>query len=853
MTIHTPEPQPAYLEFERVGKILEGQSEILRMISRGEALEDIFTSIIHWVEKHGNGDLLASILIMDKAGETLLHAAAPSLPTEYNAAIHGIHIGPGVGSCGTAAYSARPVIVEDIALDPLWKDFKDLALSFGLRACWSTPLISREGKVLGTFAIYYKHPNKPTNRDLELIELVSRTAIIALEYHYVESEREALLDKKRQSVEQERQKFYQLLMDSPAMIAVLRGPTHIFELTNEMYNVAVGKGRPLLGLSVADALPEVVKPGFIDLLDEVYKTGVPFYGNEVMLKLARKENGELEDRYMNFLYQPIKDESGVPEGIFVHAVDVTEQVIARKQIEEKEQQIRAIVENAPFPIGVYVGKEMKITLANQTIIDIWGKGQDVVGKLYSEILPELANQSIFQQLDNVYTTGIPFHARNQRVDIVVEGQLQPYYFNYSFTPLYDTSGNIYGVMNTGAEITDLVIAQQSLAEMRENLQNAIEVAELGTWTMRLEDQTITYSKRIKEWFGLPEEDARLEDLLATVHEEDRSSVSDAIDEAIKTRSVYEVEYRVINKITGEERIMHARGQLCYSHNGEPTAINGTARDITVQKIAEQELERIVELRTSELKKANIDLHNVNENLQQFAYVASHDLQEPLRKIKVYVDALLSKEKEHLSSLGQSYLMKVSKASKRMSDLIRDLLEFSRMKTEKTAYSEVDVNEIFKELVNDFEILIKQKGAKVAIDPLCTLHAVPLQMNQLFYNLFGNALKFTREGVQPEITVSSRDLPLDETLQHDDLNSKWQYCEIVVADNGIGFGKEYRDQIFEIFQRLHTKDQFDGTGIGLALCKKIVQNHGGKITANSMEGQGSSFHVILPLRRSVGID
>jgi PAS domain S-box-containing protein len=852
MTDRTIEPSahadiPSY---EKMENILEGQSDILDMISQAKPLPIILNAIINWVEKNGNGDLLASILLVDDEGKRLLHGAAPSLPQEYNDIVHGIEIGPTVGSCGAAAYSRLSVIVEDIATDPLWDKYKAIPLAHGLRACWSFPLISKQGRVLGTYAIYYKFPHRPSDKDLQLIQLVSRTATLAIEYHQVEKEKSALLEREKQSIEegrQERKKFYQLLMNAPAMIAVLHGPEHVFELANDIYQQAVGIGRPLLGLPVAKALPEVVEPGFINLLDSVYNTGKPFFGDEVPLKLDRKKNGELEDRFFNFVYQPITNEHSQVEGVFVHAVDITDQVLARKRAEASEERFRSFVLNAPTPIGIYVGREMRIQTVNDAILAAWDKDYSVVGKTFREALPELEGQPFFQLLDDVYTTGIPYQATEDRVDLVRNGKKVITYYNFTYSPLKNENGEIYGVMNTATEVTDLVLARKKLVEAQENLQSAIEVAELGTWTLHLDAQKVSYSWRMAEWFGVQGSEASLDEMFNSIHPDDRSRVKAVIENTLATRQPYEVEHRVINQLTGVERIIHVRGQLSF-HNDEPVSLNGTARDVTIQKMTEKELERQVELRTVELQKANIDLHHVNENLKQFAYIASHDLQEPLRKINVYSDILLNSDKEHLSPSGKSYLNKMSKATKRMSALIKDLLEFSKVNIDERAFTEVNLNEILSSIKVDFEVLINQKQAKVFIEPLCTVQAIPLQMNQLFYNLVGNALKFTATGAIPEIKVSSRLLSKEEVLVHHELNSRWQHCEITVKDNGIGFNKQYAQQIFEIFQRLHTKEDYEGTGIGLALCKKIVTNHDGIIIAHSQEGEGAEFRVILPISR-----
>ncbi len=170
-------------------------------------------------------------------------------------------------------------------------------------------------------------------------------------------------------------------------------------------------------------------------------------------------NGKVETTYVNFVYEALKEADGTISGIVAIAIEVTPQVISRSKVEESEQKVRALVENAPFPIAVYVGKEMIVELANQSIIDIWGKGNDVIGKSFKKVLPELDNQLVFEQIEKVLANGESFHTKNTPLDLIVDGKLRTYYFNYSLTPLYDTARNIYGVMNTGVDLTDLNIAK----------------------------------------------------------------------------------------------------------------------------------------------------------------------------------------------------------------------------------------------------------------------------------------------------------------------------------------------------------------------------------------------------------
>jgi PAS domain S-box-containing protein len=835
--------------YERLETLMAGQGEVLEMISTGAPLGIILNRIVAWVQTQSTDGALASVLLMDDEGQHLLHGAAPDLPAEYNTAIHGIKIGPDVGSCGTAAYRKLTTIVEDIATDPLWKDYKDLALAHGLHACWSSPLIGRTGKVLGTFAIYYRTPKSPVADDLHILKLVTRTAVLAIEHQQAEEEREQARKAEQvalEGVKEERRRLYQLFMNAPAMIAVLRGPDHVFELANPYYMKAVGADRKIIGKPIMEALPELASQGIFELLSSVYCTGTAHHGNELQISLDRNDDGKLEDCYFDFVYEPLVNDNGEVEGIFVHAVDVTEVVLARKRAEESEKQFRSFIYASPSPIGVYVGREMRIQTVNDAILEAWDRTrEEVLGKTYYEVLHELADQPFFKILDDVYTSGIPYHATEDRVDLIRNGKRTTTYYNFTFSPLRDENGNVYGVMNTATEVTDLVRARQQLAEAEESLRGALEVAGMVTWRLDLKNGTMVFSARLKDWFGLSGNSAPISSLINLIHPDDRTRVSAAIELAKNGDGHYESQYRVVRN--GKIKMLHSKGRVYKDEAGEPQYMTGTTRDVTIEKLMQEELEALVENRTLELKKANTDLQTVNDNLQQFVYVASHDLQEPLRKINIFTDIILKKHKANLAVEGQGYFTKISDAAQRMSGLLNDLLEFSRVGARKEIFFPTDLNRTISKIVVDYEVLIKQKNASIITDHIGMVDAVPIQMNQLFFNLVGNALKYSNAATSPLIHISSRMLPKHEILKYDRLNPKVDHCEIVVTDNGIGFEQEYAEQIFVIFQRLHRREQFEGTGIGLALCKKIVDFHNGIIFAKGNPGSGASFHIILPVK------
>jgi two-component system CheB/CheR fusion protein len=267
-----------------------------------------------------------------------------------------------------------------------------------------------------------------------------------------------------------------------------------------------------------------------------------------------------------------------------------------------------------------------------------------------------------------------------------------------------------------------------------------------------------------------------------------------------------------------------------------------------QKSFNQELTRQVEERTSSLKEANTALKRSNENLEQFATIASHDLQEPLRKIRTFGAILNQRYSQALEAEAKELLQKISYSAERMSDLIRDVLNFSKV-LDTSVFEDTDLTMILQNVLRDFDLQIEQKQAEVSYVPLPTVPAVPLQMNQLFYNLLGNALKFARPNMTPLIDISWRPLSPEDLKVHPQLDSQLAYGEIVFADNGIGIDPKFAERIFLIFQRLNTRQLFDGTGIGLALCKRIVSNHHGEIYVQPNEGGGSRFNILLPVLRN----
>ncbi len=649
------------------------------------------------------------------------------------------------------------------------------------------------------------------------------------------------LELARQRLIQSETNLRNIIMQAPVAMCILSGPEFVVDIANDRMLTLWGKlSEQILGKPIFEELVEAGQEGFESLLRQVYKTGETFTAIGTPVTLYR--DGAAETVFVNFVYEAFRNGAGEISGVMAVAADVTEQVTARKKLEQSEIRIRSLVESAPFPMGVYEGREMRITMVNQAIVDVWGKGGDVVGKLYRNVLPELANQEIYQQLDSVFTTGIPFHARNQRVDLIVNGKPWSYYFNYSFTPLFDGNGEVYGVMNTAADVTDLIVAKLKVEQSERNFRNMVKQAPVAMAIMIGPDHVVEVANDlIIELWGKPPEEVMHKPVFQGVPEARGQGLEQLMHDVFTTGIPFVANERPVTLTrngTRETVYQNFVYEPYRDSDGEILGVLAITVDVTPQVLARQEIEQIVKERTESLRRTNAEL-------SQFAHIASHDLQEPARKISTFVEMLSNILGPGVDSRAESYLSKIDKSSARMLRLIRDVLTISQLSNPDQELECVDLNKILEEVINDFELLIEQKGCTISADPLPVLKAIPVQMSQLFTNLVSNALKFARNGVPLHLEIRCREM-VNKAKGEENLPIPGRYVRIDFVDNGIGFNQENAIQIFNIFQRLHGKSEYQGTGIGLAMCKKIVENHGGQISATSDPGKGATFTIVLPV-------
>ncbi len=403
------------------------------------------------------------------------------------------------------------------------------------------------------------------------------------------------------------------------------------------------------------------------------------------------------------------------------------------------------------------------------------------------------------------------------------------------------------MFGTAQDVTRQQIAERNLRESQEFIHKIANTTPSLITSFNVNTGKFTYiNNAVETLLGY---DAKtifnlgFEHLLNLVHPDDVSTLLEKHHTALEYANSNYPDYNDETIIEFKYRMRHADGSFkwlntyatIFDRNGEGKIehILNVSVDITEQVEAEQALHF-----------KNLELQQSNASLGEYAYVASHDLKEPLRKIATFGDLLQNTQKHLLNESGKMYLDKIVRSAIRMQDMINDLLTISTISGNKF-FEPVSLNEVVNEVLQTLEDSIESKHAIITTDELPIINIVHLQFSQLFQNLISNALKFAKEDVKPHITITHKYLKPFEVKKLDITTAK-KYLQIEVADNGIGFEKQFSHKIFTIFQRLHGKSEYEGTGIGLAICKKIVENHGGKIYADSNPGEGSVFTIIIPV-------
>ena len=785
------------------------------------------------------------------------------------------------------------------------------------------------------------------------------------------------------------EKFRLLVQQAPVAICVVRGENYIIEVINSgMVEIWDRKIEDVINRPAFDVLAELKEQGFKELLDQVSTTGKTFVAEEMPITFLR--NDKLENCFIKFVYEPLREADGTISGVMVLAHEITEQVVARQKIEERETKFRTLIEDAPVATCFFTGREMTIEVANDTMLRVWGKDKNVIGKTLIKAVPELEGHPWLQILDEVFITGKTYEDKNAFAQLEVNGVLGNYYFDFTYKPIRNAAGEVYGIMDMAVDVTEQVMSKKALEESERNLRNTILNAPVAMCIYRGPTFVVKIANnRMLELWGKPAEavinkplfdglpevkNHGLEEIINKVYQtgETFSAPEFAVTllrngtlELVYVNFIYEAYREAEGAISGiitvaidvteqvlarkkvevqnllfQDMLMTAPGFVCtlkgpdhvyelvnpryqslfgkrtiqglpikealpelegqgfyelldnvyntgevylgidvpialgrddtsvletryfnlsyqpmYNENNNIFSILVFGYEVTEQVIAKnnnfhseqlrgKELELKVIQRTLELRKANGDLMNINKELAAFTYVSSHDLQEPLRKIQTFAARILEQEADNLSDKGKNMFDRMRDAAVRMQILIQDLLAFSRLTNTEKEFETTDLNKIVDQVKKDLVENINCKHAIIQTAGLCNAYIIPFQFRQLMQNLISNALKFSKPDKAPYIIINCSNIKCNEE-NDDKLQPGKEYCHITVTDNGIGFEIEYSEKIFEVFQRLHSREEYAGTGIGLAIVKKIVENHNGVITATSELGKGTRFDIYIP--------
>ena len=500
----------------------------------------------------------------------------------------------------------------------------------------------------------------------------------------------------------------------------------------------------------------------------------------------------------------------------------------------RQALLECIAMDGPGIIAMLRAKDSKILFVNKQFEHYLGySNADIESKdvYFTDLLEDYLHERLAFQL-NAVIDSIPSRSRYVIYPLKSSaGELSMFYLYAS--PVNNNMGvdMYYLVLHPDLSKWDMPFTSFNTRELFLEQFNS---EDFGTFEWLIDVDKVFWSVGVYRIYEIDDEDHEI-NLFFTkgfTHPDDRERVKKEMDIALETGSDLDTEFKIItakNKV----KIIHSLARVIKNSEGRKLKLIGSIRDVTEQRHIEEDLKYKVE-----------ELNHTNRELEEFAYIASHDLQEPLRKITTYSDRLSEKYKEVLTGDGLMYLSRMIVSAENMRTLINDLLEFSRISKTEQPYQQVDMNVILKMVKTDLELVIEETGTVINSDLLPVINAIPSQMKQLLANIISNAIKFHKPGVSPVITITTNILPEKEKVQFELLKNN-TYYECSISDNGIGFEEEYNTRIFQVFQRLHGKSEYPGSGIGLAICKKIIEYHHGIIYATGAPGAGAQFTFILP--------
>lgn len=545
---------------------------------------------------------------------------------------------------------------------------------------------------------------------------------------------------------------------------------------------------------------------------------------------------------------PIRDSSGAIAGGVVAWQDISEQKHAMEALRESERRYRALAQDlevergklaAAFdnlPVGVGLG-DAQGNILNFNSAGLKLHGFNTIGDMYSRM------EQYFQGFELRYVDGRKMPFAEWPISRALRGEFIHDYevllhnlsdgteriLTYSVAPVRGSDGEVLLIIYVIQDLTERKRVEYALRESEGHFRQLADALPQLVWTARPDGSVDYYNQRYLEYDGIAPQDGENWAWEPVLHPDDLQATVDAWQHAVRSGEIYQAEHRV-RRADGTFHWHLSRGWPVRDAQGNVIRWFGTATDIHDVKQAEAVLSEYAE-----------KLQQSNRELEQFAFVASHDLQEPLRKIRLFGNAIQQKLRGKLDDETQDNFQRMISASERMQAMIQDLLELSRINTQGRPFTRVNLSEVAADVVSDLEARIHRTGGQVIIEPLPVIEADPMQIHQVLQNIIANALKFHKSGTPPVVNIFSQYSQVK--------NSTRQSVCIYIQDNGIGFDEALFEQMLQPFKRLHGRSKYEGNGMGLAIVKRIIDRHQGEITARSHPNEGATFIITLPVKQS----
>ena len=642
---------------------------------------------------------------------------------------------------------------------------------------------------------------------------------------------------KKQIHESEAQ-FRKLVMHAPVAMGIFREPHHVMVFANEKMLAFLDKTpEQILNKPYFEANPEVKGQGFEKILDDVYNTGIRFVAEEMEVNLLRF--GKMGKLYVKLIYEALREEDGTITGLIVVVTEITEQVNARKQVEASEKRLNNVLSQSLLAIAILKGEDLIIDFANESMKTEWGKGSDVLGKPFLELLPEVKDQEIPTLLQKVYATGVAHHEVEMKVLMVRNGKPEEVYFTLIYQPYKDVDNTVTGVTIFCNEVTEQVNARKQVEASAERFEFLVNAQPQKLWISDDKGDVNYFNKQWLDYTKKDFEQLKAIKAKAIIHPEDWEKSKNAWLHSLATGDDCIREHRILGH-DGTYRWHKGISTAYKDENGKITMWIGTNTDIHEQKELVTSI-ALTSLKAEEAKNSAEAATKVAESAvkakQQFLSNMSHEIRTPMNAIIGFTKVLL---KTDLSVRQKEYLTAIKFSGDALIVLINDILDLAKVDAGKMTFEQTPfrMELSITAMLHLFETKILEKNLELVqfFDPRIpkVLVGDPVRLHQIMLNLMSNAIKFTSEG---KITVMV--LLLNEDTESINI-------EFSVTDTGIGISEEKIGAIFENFQQAtsETSRIYGGTGLGLAIVKQLVESQGGTISVKSKVGEGSTFSFTL---------